>query len=102
VSFRRYVDPSDSRQPSTVTGGGFLAAAIGSGALDDATAFEVCFFTGVEAGGFSIVKDAVRGFATSDVEDRSVVAVPVVFEARFTVAAGSRDEAASTAMPALA
>lgn len=105
VSFRRYVDPSDSRQPSTVRGDGFLTGAIDPGAaVDDATALGVGLFTGVELGDFfSIAGEAVCGLATSDVEDRSLAAVPGVFEARFAVRVGSCDEvAASTAAPALA
>ena len=72
--------------------------------VDGAAARGICLFTGVELGDFfSIAGEVVCGLATSDVEDRSLAAVPVVFEARFAVGAGSSDEvAASTAAPALA
>jgi hypothetical protein len=62
-----------------VRGGGSLGAIDPGAPVDGAAARGICLFTGVSWGDFfSIAGEVVCGLATSDVEDRSLAAVPVV------------------------
>ena len=86
VLFKRYVEPSDSRHPSTVSLGELFTAAVDSSAgvsdaaLLDEAAFAVrVVFTGADADDRSIEEEVGVGRAAADVADRFGLAVAVVF-----------------------